>query len=295
MRARRQSVAICFFLVAGGFSLTQPGSLGIGAEPSRRQGVINAQFEPERLLERDVRRFIDGHPGASAERITAYANSTLQKYGYIYKFHSCDFLDSKKLEPLNPGHDPAVNSIYSMPFDLARGGSRAFKIHVTDIGPCSYCYALIPTLSFSAQNILAVLDGKKYSLKRPAEFQLEEMELVDETMKRVIRKWEVPDETFPTGVSADGRTLYLPVEFTESDHDAGIWLPWKNGKKSYPSSVLAISPTGIRFEVAAKALAGREDPDILDFPEDPNNAYLAYWRFRVKGKTFIIRFSGPCT
>ena len=84
MRARRQSVAICFFLVAGGFSLTQPGSHGIGAEPSKRQGFINAQYEPERLLERDVRRFIDGHPGTSTERITAYANSSLQKYGYIY-------------------------------------------------------------------------------------------------------------------------------------------------------------------------------------------------------------------
>jgi hypothetical protein len=64
---------------------------------------------------------------------------------------------------------------------------------------------------------LAVLDGKKYLLKRPVEFRLEEIELVDETMKRVIRKWEVPNETFPIGVSADGRILYLPVEFTESD------------------------------------------------------------------------------
>jgi len=292
MKARRQSVAICFFLVAGGFSLTQPGSHGIGAEPSKRQGVINAQFEPERLLERDVRRFIDGHPGASAERITAYANSALQKYGYIYKVHSCDFLDSKKLEPLNPGHDPTL--IYILPFDLARGGRRAYKIPVQG-GPCADCYALIPALSFSAQKILAVLDGKKYSLKRPAEFRLEEMELVDETMKRVIRKWETPDETFPIGISADGRTLYLPVEFTESDHNAIGWLLWKEGKKIYQSSALAISPSGIRFEVAAKALAGQESEDILDFPEDPDNVYLGYKRFRVKGKTYIIRFSYPCT
>jgi len=296
MRARRQSFAICLFLVAGGFSLTHSGSLGMGANPSKRQFVLNAQFEPERLLERDVRRFIDGHPGASAERITAYANSALQKYGYIYQFHSCDFLDSQKLEPLNQGHDPSVNSIYSLPFDLATGGRRAFKIHVWDIGPCSYCYALIPTLSLSAQKILAVLNGKKYLLKKPTEFRLEEMELVDETMKRVIRKWEVPGETYyPIGVSAGGRTLYLPIEFTESDHDANGWLLWKEGRRSYPASVLAISPTGIRFEVAAKALAGQESEEILDFPKDPDNAYLAYRRFRVKGKTHIIRYSGTCT
>ena len=176
MRARRQSFAICLFLVAGGFSLTHSGSLGMGANPSKRQFVLNAQFEPERLLERDVRRFIDGHPGASAERITAYANSALQKHGYIYKFHSCDFIDSRKLKSLNPGHDPAVLGAYSLPFDLARGGRRAYKIHVEEIGPCSYCFALIPALSLSAQSVLAVLDGKKYLLKRPVEFRLEEIE-----------------------------------------------------------------------------------------------------------------------
>src|SRR5262245_1311422 len=94
----------------------------------------------------------------------------------------------------------------------------------------------------------------KEMLKRPVEFRLEEIELVDETMKRVIRKWEVPNETFPIGVSADGRILYLPVEFTESDSDSNGWLMWGQGKKSYTSSVLAISPKGFRFEVAAKAL-----------------------------------------
>jgi hypothetical protein len=145
-----------------------------------------------------------------------------------------------------------------------------------------------------SQNILAVLDGEKYLLKRPAGFLLEEMELVDETMKRVIRKWEVPTQTWPIGISADGRTLYLSIEFTKNDLDGNGWWVWKQGKKGYPTSVLAISPTGIRFEVAAKALAGQES-EIPDFPEDPNNGYLAYRRYRVKGKTYIIRFSNPCT
>jgi hypothetical protein len=111
-----------------------------------------------------------GSPKAH-EGITAYANSALQKHGYIYKFHSCDFIESKKLESLNPGHDPAIHSVYSLPLDLARGGRRAFKIHVEDVGPCSNCFALIPALSFSAQSVLAVLDGKKYLLKRPVEFR----------------------------------------------------------------------------------------------------------------------------
>jgi hypothetical protein len=290
-----QLVAIWFFLFACGFILMQSDSLGMGTEPSERQSIVNAQFEPERLLERDVRRFINTHPDVSAERITAYANSALQKYGYIYKFHSCDFLESKKLEPLNAGHHPSVRSIYSLPFDLARGGRRAFKISCECIGPCSFCYALIPAIDVSSQNILAVLDGKKYLLNRPVEFRLEEMEFVDDTMKKVIRKWEVPDETFPIGISADGRTLYLPVEFTESDHGANMWLLWKEGKKSHPSSVLAISPTGIRFEVAAKALVDQDIEKGLDIPAGPDSGNLALKLFLVKGKTYIIRYPGPCT
>ena len=295
MRAHIQSVAIWFLLVTGSFTVTQSGSLSIGAEPSKRQGVSNAQFEPERLLERDVRRFIDTHPGASAEGITAYANSALQKYGYIYKFHSCDFIESKKLKSLNPGHDPAVLGVYSLPFDLARGGRQAFKIHVEEIGPCSNCFALIPALSLSAQSVLAVLDGKKYLLKRPVEFRLEEIELVDETMKRVIRKWEVPNETFPIGVSADGRILYLPVEFTESDSDSNGWLMGGQGKKSYPSSVLAISPTGFRFEVAAKALVDQNIEETRYIPASPDSDGLSFMLVRVNGKTYVIRYPGVCT
>ena len=303
MRALRQSVAIWFLLVTGSFTVTESGSISIGAEPSKRQWVANAQYEPERLLERDVRRFIDGHPGASAERITAYANSALQKYGYIYKFDICKFIDSKKLEPLNSGHDPAITSIYSLPFELARGGSRAFKITVEDVGPCTYCFTLIPAINVTSQNILAVLDGQKYLLKRPADFPLSQAELIDETMKRGIRKWEMPGQTYPMGISADGQTLYLPVDFTESDRDANTWSPLKQGKKSYQSSVIAISPAGIRFEVAAKALAsqdseemlGRKCEDILGFQQDPNGDYSACKSFRVQGKTYIIRYSGPCT
>lgn len=295
MRTHIQSVAIWFLLVTGSFTVTQPGSLSIGAEPSKRQWVANAQYEPERLLERDVRRFIDTHPGASAEGITAYANSALQKHGYIYEFHSCDFIGSKKLKPLNPGHDLAVLGVYSLPFDLARGGRPAFKIHVEGVGPCSNCVALIPALSLSSQSILAVLDGKKYLLKRPVEFRLEEIELVDETMKRVIRKWEVPNETFPIGVSADGRILYLPVEFTESDSDSNWWLMGGQGKKSYPSSVFAISPTGFRFEVAAKALVDQNIEETRYIPASPDRHGLSFMLVRVKGKTYVIRYPVVCT
>jgi hypothetical protein len=259
---------------------------------SRHDLIRQSQF-PSRL-EDEVKRFIELHPRLSAEKITAYANSVLQKSGYVYEFEIRDLIRSNKLQLIDSEQNTEESKLYLMPFDLEGGTPRSFKIWVDLVGLCGENFAHLSVINVTSQNILAVLDGEKYLLKRQAGFLLEEMEFVDETMKRGIRKWEVPTQTWPVGISVDGQTLYLPIWFTESDSDANAWLIWKQGKKSYPASVLAISPTGIRFEVAAKALAGQE-PEIPDFPEDPNNGYLAYRRFRVKGKTYIIRFSNPCT
>ena len=246
------------------------------------------------MLEEDVRSFLKKRPGLSAEKITAYANSVLQRSGYLYELEVRELIQNNKLRLVDSKLNTDVSKLYLLPFNMEGGAQRSFQIWVGIDNPCDENFAQISVINLTSQNILAVFDGKKYLLKRPAYFLLEEMELVDETMKRVIRKWEVPAQTWPIGISADGRTLYLPIEFTKNDSDANGWWLWKQGKKRYPTSVLAISPTGIQFEVAAKALAG-QGVEIPDIPEDPNNNYLAYRRFRVNGKTYIIRFSNPCT
>jgi hypothetical protein len=111
----------------------------------------------------------------------------------------------------------------------------------------------------------------------------------------VRRRWEVPNETFSIGVSADGRILYLPVEFTESESDSNGWLMGGQGKKSYPSSVLAISPKGFRFEVAAKALVDQNIEETRYIPASPDSDGLSFMLVRVKGKTYVIRYPGVCT
>ncbi len=63
----------------------------------------------------------------------------------------------------------------------------------------------------------------------------------------------------------------------------------------YPSSVLAISPTGILFEVAAKALADQNIEKTRDIPAGPDSDNMALKLVRVKGKTYIIRYPGVCT
>lgn len=293
MRAHFQSLVVWAILLIAGLVVAQSGAFsGMAMRESWRDLCRQAQFPP--MLEDEVQRFISEHPGFSAEKITAYANSVLQKSGYRYEFEIRDLIQSNKFQLVDSEQNTDESKLYLIPFDLEGGARRSFKIWVDLVGLCDENFAHLSVINVTSQNILAVLDGEKYLLKRPAGFLLEEMELVDETMKRVIRKWEVPTQTWPIGISADGRTLYLSIEFTKNDLDGNGWWVWKQGKKGYPTSVLAVSPTGIRFEVAAKALAGQES-EIPDFPEDPNNGYLAYRRYRVKGETYIIRFSNPCT
>jgi|SRR5262249_21343973 len=69
----------------------------------------------------------------------------------------------------------------------------------------------------------------------------------------------------------------------------------KGAQKSYPSSVLAISPTGIRFEVAAKALVDQNIEETRDIPASPDSDGLSFKLVRVKGKTYVIRYPGVCT
>lgn len=294
MRSRVHSLVVMAVLLIAGLTVAQSDTFSRMAMRDPRRDLSGQAYFPPKL-EDEVQRLIKQRPRLSAEQITAYANSVLQRSGYLYEFEVRDLIQNNKLQLVDSERNTDASKLYLIPFDLEEGARRSFQVWVGLISPCGEKYTYLPVINVTSQNILAVFDGKKYLLKRPADFPLEEMELVDETLKKVVRKWDVPTPTYPIGVSAGGQTLYIPIAFTESDRDANAWLLWKHGKKSYPTSVLAVSPTGIRFEVAAKALTGQESEDILDFPKDPDNSYLAYRRFRVKGKTYIIRFVNPCT
>lgn len=241
-------------------------------------------------IEEEMEHFVESHPGISAEEVTARANSLLEKKGFDYHFEISGFIETLKLQPV----DPSEESVYRFPLNLVKGGRLSLQCSLS-FGPCGEFFAGIPSLKVTSSGILSVLDRKRYLFKRPADFRLDDMKLVDATKRKVMRKWEVPLQTYPIGISLDGQTLYLPVRFGGDDDDAIRQLLWEKDRKGFPFSVLAISATGIRFEVAAKMLAGQESEEIEDAPKDPENAYLAFRRFRIGRKTYIVRYSQPCT
>jgi hypothetical protein len=122
--------------------------------------------------------------------------------------------------------------------------------------------------------ILLLLKGKQYRLKRPRLYKLDEMSLDDASMKRVIRTWEVPQQSVPLGISADGTRLYMN---TEAERLA-----------------LEISQTGISFKALSRVEI-QNGVDVDKHPMDKKNAYLAFMKFTSGRKSYIVRYSAPCT
>ncbi|HZS08633.1 MAG TPA: hypothetical protein VFD58_27615 [Blastocatellia bacterium] len=259
--------------------------------PSRQARIL--KLKPSSLVE-DVRRQLEKHPAMTAKEVTAYANSLLVKKGFNYGFATADFIRKHNVKPVG-----ARDYIQTLRFSLEQpDGVKVTLQSRVEEGRCGEFFADIPALRVTRQEIVALLDGRIQRFRRPKEFDLDEMELLNEAMKQVIRKWEVPDQTYPLGISADGQTLYVPVNFSKADSEAVGQVLWKGEqpeKLRYPLSVLAISSSGIRFEVAAEVLRQQKSEEITSYPKDPNNDYLAFRKFRVGGKTYIIRYSSPCT
>jgi hypothetical protein len=99
-------------------------------------------------------------------------------------------------------------------------------------------------------------------------------------MKRVLRSWHLPFQAIPAGLSTDGRRLY--VDFYEGEGPDDLLL-------------LELSEDGrARFRPRAGTELGR-DEWVTGRPGNPQDAYEGYKRFRVGGRTHVVRFTGPCT
>ena len=146
-------------------------------------------------------------------------------------------------------------------------------------GMCGECFFDIPALRVTRGEMTVLADGRWLSLRRPKEFVLDGAELVDKTLRSTLRTWQMPFQTAPSGISADGSKIY--VEFYEGMGPDEL--------------LLELSDDGtLKFRARGDVRLGKSEP-VKDFPKDPNNAYLYYTRFKTGGKTYIVKFNWPCT
>jgi hypothetical protein len=272
-RLSRTLVAVCTaaLLCAHARPSRVPSAAARAAEGQSRLPTL----KPANILDALKRRKAD-RPALSASALARYANELLARRGFDYDFNACEVFMPHA--PANASAETDV--IFDQRLTRLDGREATFRIVTSNFGaPCGECYLSFPALRVTKGEMTVVADGAVYDLKRPPEFVLDEAYLVAEDLKTVLRTWQLPHQTIPSGVSPDGRGLY--VSFYD---DYGL-----------DELVLEIREDGrARFRVANEVGAGGGEW-IDEHPKDPSNVYLGFMRFRSGGRTRVVSFSAPCT
>ena len=219
-------------------------------------------------------------PGVTAEEAAEYANRLLAIHGFDYWFDACPVVKANR-HPKTIADKDGVTKSYN--YSFVRADGRRIKMQL--IGDptsalCGECEFDIPLLRVTKQQLLVVSDGKQYLVRRPPGFHLEEISVVDRSMKRILRTWEVPHDTGPVGISEDGTKIYLQLlnNYTED---------------LFNRIVIEVSESTIRFR-ALSQVAARDGELVTNHP-GPRDSYLTFKRFRIANKQYIIRYYAPCT
>ena len=214
-------------------------------------------------------------PNITTRELVVYANELLETKGFDYEFSLCDILSAREKKSTAPSFRKNYRA------SLAGGQKLTLNLEVSNPqeGLCGECWSHIPSRQVTSREIHLMAGGKSYRIRRTPAFYLDEAELVDSSLNKVLRRWVVPFQIVPTGISADGTKLY--VEHWAQDRADGL--------------VLELSEDGHLVFRDRAELDLKEGTWIEDFPKDPNNAYLSFMKFQVGNKTYIVRFTAPCT
>lgn len=238
----------------------------------------------------DLEKYKKVNPQISAEELAKFGNKLLLQKGFNYEISFCDVIERKiKTKKAKGISDENGNFSYvSFPYQMTLVNSAKAIFQITAPNDesccCGYCYTEFPVLNITKNQMTLVSSGKTYSVIRDKDLSVsEEYVLVDEkTLQREIRKWQVPFETYPFGISKDGTKLY--IEFDEND------------------ILLEISEKGVL------RLVPKNEPNILsngkDLRQTPppkigeilnKSGEFGFYSFKTGNKNYIVKFSYPCT
>jgi hypothetical protein len=278
-RLSRTLFAVCVAAV-----LCAPARPSRGAPEASAAGAAEGQsqlptLKPSNILDAVRQRKALG-PRLSAAGLARYANDLIKQKGFDYNFDVCEIFPPEMLAGGGAGGATGALHTFDRPLTRLDGRGVTFRFVADDYGsPCAECLLPVPALRVTKGEMHVVAGGVVYELKRPAAFVLDEASLVGADLKTVLRTWQLPYQTIPVGVSPDGKSLY--VGFYE---DTGL-----------DELVLEISDDGrLRFRVTREVVSA-EGEWVEEHPTDPRDDYLSFKRFRVGGRTHVVRFSGPCT
>jgi len=232
--------------------------------------------------------------------IAAVGNSLIAREGVDYEFDVQDFVKEEHLKPV--GGDESDYAQYKLPLKTLEGKSLEIEVGVSSAQACGERLALLPLSRLTKLEMDVVSRGATYRLQRPGSFRLESMSLVNAARIEKLRSWDLPFVAKPRDISSDGKTIYLPPDFSMYRSLAAVEAPpWQElpppttTVTGYSELMLATSGGVYSFADANFVLAGQKSEIITNAPPDPKDAYAGFQRFELGRRIFIIRFEGPCT
>lgn len=229
------------------------------------------------------------NPKMSAKDLAEFGNSLIKLKGFNFDVDVANLVE-QKLE-LNEAKkiagDNEIDSVvaFNHSFTLMDGTKKTFNLTAPgfDSCCCGYYYASFPVSQITDKQLTVISNGKPYVIKRTKEiaFSQEHLLVDNQTMKKTIRKWQVPFETSPYGISQDGSKLYIEDE---------------------SELLLEISETGLIQFVAkdsSNIITGgkdlREQPATKVGEAIFKSGEDGFMKFTSGSKSFIVVFQYVCT
>jgi hypothetical protein len=240
----RISAALVLFLFA---------AFGVHAQ---NELTIKPSTVDKQLLEK-----FEADPGTPISELARLGNQLAETSGYSFNF-----------APENV-EDTGDRVTYKL--KGTDGRDRTFVAPVPGDHPCGIVTEF-PVVG-ARKNVLSVfVEGRVFDVVMPKSFIVDEVELVDSSLRRTLRTWVVPMDRTPEAISVDGTRLYL------NSYVDGLFLE-VNAQGRY------------RYVAKDRRLMLTRWIDLKKFPRDKDNAYLGFRRFSAGKKSYTLKFSHPCT
>lgn len=246
----------------------------VGGPVIRPADVFDAMYFKERA-ESDI----------TPDALAAYGNRLVARRGLDFGVDACAVMAANKNAPRAPEVSESAR-VFAYAMRRVGGPSVRFRL-IADVYDeqqsyrnCGECYFAVPALRVTRSEMLVVAGGRRYRLLRPRAFLVGEASLVDDSLKRVRRAWQLPYQADVLGLSPDQTRLYLKLpDFDDVNWDDRL--------------ALELSDAGVRF-VARERLrlpAGER----LTSPAEIAEADETFVRFGAGARSYVIRVSAPCT